>query len=375
MSRGSSLKRGFTLVELLVVIAIIGILVALLLPAVQAAREASRRSMCQNNLKQIGIGCHNFADVNKSFPVGTADDDNRSYCWRTYLLPFIEQVEMYNKMIAQDNSVPIDTTTGMSIGPQVGVTVGAIWLPTPGGGPNKDYLNPPTVSYNVDNNSKWSEISGGNNFMVGLGKIKLPGFICPSDILPDFDNDGFAKANYVGNMGSLYNDTQQVTCAAPNGSVQNGVLLVANNNNSTWVAKLSDIIDGTAFTYLAGECTVSQNVTPTNTGYGGYPIWIAGNNNGGCNGAQHSGSMCRHVGANIVNGQFYSNGASVASLANIYPLNRRTGTQSDACFGSQHRGGASFVLCDGSVRFVADNINLNVYSAFGTRNGQEPYQN
>jgi prepilin-type N-terminal cleavage/methylation domain-containing protein len=87
-------KRGFTLVELLVVIAIIGILIALLLPAVQAAREAARRSQCSNNLKQIGVGMHNYHDVNKSLMVGAYN-----CCWGTWkvaLLPYIEQKPLFD---------------------------------------------------------------------------------------------------------------------------------------------------------------------------------------------------------------------------------------------------------------------------------------
>ena len=88
--RGSS---GFTLVELLVVIAIIGILVALLLPAIQAAREAARRTQCNNNLKQIGVALHNYHDTNKVFPAGyinrnpTGDPD---WGWAVFIMPFME---------------------------------------------------------------------------------------------------------------------------------------------------------------------------------------------------------------------------------------------------------------------------------------------
>ena len=97
----TSLRRaGFTLVELLVVIAIIGVLVALLLPAVQAAREAARRSSCGNNLKQLGIALHNFHDVNLSFPPGAVDDDTMSLGWGAAILPFMEQQPLYQRIDA-----------------------------------------------------------------------------------------------------------------------------------------------------------------------------------------------------------------------------------------------------------------------------------
>src|SRR5262245_59054953 len=101
-------KGGFTLVELLVVIAIIGVLVALLLPAVQAAREAARRSTCSNNLKQLAIGCHNYHDIAGKFPLNYAttpgnahwnDPPNtlhRSTSWMVQVLPFIEQKPLYD---------------------------------------------------------------------------------------------------------------------------------------------------------------------------------------------------------------------------------------------------------------------------------------
>src|SRR6187399_32765 len=91
---------GFTLVELLVVIAIIGVLVALLLPAVQAAREAARRMRCQNNLKQIGLATHNFHDINNELPRSFKGETQLS--WHVYILPYLEMQALYNNF---------DTTT------------------------------------------------------------------------------------------------------------------------------------------------------------------------------------------------------------------------------------------------------------------------
>ena len=105
--RSPRVRPAFTLVELLVVIAIIGILVALLLPAIQAAREAARRTQCVNNLKQIGIGLQNYHDTFRSFPPGTLfwpaaganpNGDNQMWGWSALLLPFVEQATLHDQM-------------------------------------------------------------------------------------------------------------------------------------------------------------------------------------------------------------------------------------------------------------------------------------
>jgi prepilin-type N-terminal cleavage/methylation domain-containing protein/prepilin-type processing-associated H-X9-DG protein len=96
-----TLRSGFTLVELLVVIAIIGILVALLLPAVQAAREAARRMQCQSNLKQIGVGLHAYADAYKSLPTGQQAPVSHAN-WRVLLFPYLERESIYTKLNLKD---------------------------------------------------------------------------------------------------------------------------------------------------------------------------------------------------------------------------------------------------------------------------------
>jgi len=185
-------RRGFTLVELLVVIAIIGVLVALLLPAVQAAREAARRSSCNNNLKQIGLGLHNYHDINLSLPAGF--HNNHGWGWAASLLPFVEQENLYE-------AIPI--TTSMNL---------------------------------------------GNATILANTRRQVDSYLCPSDSQPDINdkapvNSGATQdiglSNYIGNMGTKSN--------AQTSDLGNGIFWAKS------YVKFRDITDGTSNTFLVGE--------------------------------------------------------------------------------------------------------------------------
>jgi prepilin-type processing-associated H-X9-DG protein len=287
---------------------------------------------CQNNLKQIGLGLQNFHDVYRKFPVGEYNDDNHNWGWMSGVLPYIEQANIYN---------------------QLKNTPGNYWFPIPGGGPNPDPTTGivPPSGYNVDG---LNATSGVVNMTAGGGVAStvINVYVCPSDVWPNQTSSNYGKTNYLANVGFDVAAVQPTPatwgCATPNGSLQNGVLLLANNNNNTWAVGMNSITDGTSNTVLVGEVAATATLSASNSSQ--IPIWAGGNPSwAGCDGT-HVGNYFR-------------------LMDTAYPLNLKTTTNSDKCFGSWHTGGANFLFVDGSVHFIADSVDAPTYRAMGSRNG------
>ena len=332
-------RSAFTLIELLVVIAIIAILIGLLLPAVQKVREAAARLKCQNNLKQLGLALHNFHDTNNAFPPGGSGPVPGSTTIRnlgvlTYLVTYFEQ------------NLPFDYV-----------------------GKNYD-SNGSNPAYTGGAGTPLDFSRAGNN--KNFGWVRVPIIYCPSQ--PQDTSSGIGNTSdtipltngasvrtigftthYYGILGpkgaSLTGGTYQADLGA-GVNQQGGVSLQGALGMNTRV-KIVEISDGSSNTVAMGE--ISDNPPqPVTAATHGYRLWTRGCDLNGSLGCASAKNVVTEINSKVG----YNN-----SLNNF----------NDMSFGSNHSGGANFVFCDGSVRFLPDSTPILVFKAMASRNGGEVY--
>jgi prepilin-type N-terminal cleavage/methylation domain-containing protein len=301
-------RAAFTLIELLVVIAIIGVLVGLLLPAVQKVREAANRMKCQNNLHQLGLACSMFHDTNLRFPPGICVPVNNGASGDTETIP---------------PGTSQDWPAGKVLQPPVPNGFGSwlMWI-LPYAEQNGLYAQVGSLSSNYtqrDYTYCGSATAPGATF--------IPLYACPSDYIPNtvitFSSGGtkyFGINSYFANAGTS-------AWPLPSASL-NGVMYYNSK------IRIADITDGTSNTLLAGE---RFSLDPTYT-----DPQLLENTRGW--------AWCNwNSGEDVLGDTAYKINTPTA---NSSVNNRRTN------FGSGHHGGANFVLCDGSVSFVVDSVSI-----------------
>jgi prepilin-type N-terminal cleavage/methylation domain-containing protein len=307
-------SRGFTLVELLVVIAIIGVLVALLLPAVQAAREAARRTHCTNNLKQIGLAHHNYHDTFGGFPPpsirfnipGVSSWQTQHLSWAARILPFVEQQQVYD---------------------QIEWAILQSWNTEPG---------------------------------ATLRGIEMPMYRCPSDRRDIRVNSAWAPINYVVCTGA--DDRLNFH----NNSINNRTYGMFRENRSSTFA---DIKDGSSNTLMASECIInfpfvcrgSCTYASCITGTDG--VTRTSNEEGGRGYSWYRGYAGWDYGFNTVlpiNDKLTRNHECMS------------GSQQGAYAArSHHPGGVLVVMGDASVKFASETMTIEIWRAASTVDGPD----
>ena len=325
--------RGFTLVELLVVIAIIGILIALLLPAVQAAREAARRSQCSNNLKQYGLALHNYADAYKQFPTAGANWGNPQIGWQVQILPFIEQQPLWSAVAVGDRYTPVDGR--------------------PAGGYAYWDVNPKGLE--------------DVNYRARL--IQTPYARCPSDNSP-WPDTNWAASNYTGSLGS------QKTPSAAGSACQPYMVPGVNYETSQGRCDHGNATDMVP----SGD---NKNCVSGMMGRLGLNINFGGVTDGTSN-TIHVGEILPMCQSDHGGGWWNYNGCGNAHASTSAPINDMTTCPNSrqvrwpGCespnqwniawgFRSNHAGGAQFLFVDGSAHFLAEAVNYQTYQRLGGR--------
>ena len=314
ISQTDRIRRGFTLVELLVVIAIIAVLIALLLPAAQQAREAARRTVCRNNLKQIGLALHNYHEAFNTLPMGNSPDSDGGWgqSWWVGVLPFLDQATIYNGI---DSAVPNSGFVG-----------------------NADFLN-------------------GKGFSTRL---------CPSSPMSQYewtpwdgpDDPGIAVAHYTGISGA-YPDPQVASRNLPtdNGQYGSGGVLFHGSR-----IRFADMTDGMTHQMLVGEQSDWLIETATDEKRIAISAWP----HGMWMGAECPD--CRQFNTTTV--RWRPNYKQAEGGHNFYGCDT-TGVCGNSGnnnpIQSAHSGGVHVLLGDGSVRFISGSLHLPTWFQLATR--------
>lgn len=350
-------RSGFTLVELLVVIAIIGILVSLLLPAVQAAREAARRMQCSNNLKQLGLAVHNFSTAfSEDLPMlGEAQEGGH---WTSFILPYLEQNNVYQRLswgsVNWSSSVAVQDATLNSANDvvrQIASTETKFSFMRCPSSPAPDHIfdascyTPPWFT---------ARRAPANYIAVVTG-------IQPNDWKPDF---GWGRPNrpmWGNGMRTKHHselDGMIITREPAKARISQGGMGGAT--------KLKDVVDGLSNTLMIGEAepdpelaTLSIYQESQNTGRKDH--WAIGgddfDNWEGTDWSEQGGSTAVKINFPKPTTRFSDLSVPWAAY--------------EVSFGSHHTGGAQFAVGDGAVRFITDSIDAAVFSALGTRDQGE----
>jgi prepilin-type N-terminal cleavage/methylation domain-containing protein len=310
-------RNGFTLVELLVVIAIIGILVGLMLPAVQAAREAARRMQCSNNVKQLALAMHNYESANRKFPAGSLRGvDGYKIGWVGRLFPFFEQGNRAD---------------------QIGVSM-------------------------VDH-MPWRFETAPHNGRSTLYTAPIPTLICPSSEL------GSNSSHYRSSTLPWVTEQGALHYRAVGGAVTSGVVAGTWSAHARYTTsgimypisnvRFGDISDGTSNTLMFGEYSSAIGLpaglrAPTSA-WGAIQPWTWGYY---CYEAPCPGFASHPNGGWLMIDHKYVE----------FPINfQGSYLTNNAPFRSNHVGGANFSLSDGSVQFLSSNMSMSTYYALATR--------